>query len=644
VRRVRERQLEEAEAALEGLEKTRKVVEERYRFYRDIKDRIPLEAEQLGRLEEAQDLQELANQAEISVALAAQIPNVTTGVTGMAPVLQATFGGLNVVAGFQAASRLLSWRAGNESYKANMAAIRGAWARRSEDWKREERLAQRELEQIDKQIAAARIRIEIAKLELTHHERQIENAVAVEEFLRDKFTNEELYGWMISQTAAVYFQAYKLAYDLAKRAELAYRYERGLTSSDFIQPAYWEDLRRGLMAGDRLGLDLRRLESAYLDQNRREYELTKHISLAEHDPFALLKLRETGKCELSIPEWAFDLDHPGHYFRRIKTVSVTASGVTGPYAGVNGRLTLRKSTIRCKSTLIGTEYLRQSENEDSRFIDDYTTQAIVTSTGQADSGLFELNLRDERLLPFEGAGADSAWEIELDPEHNRLDSNGLTDVVLHLRYTAREGGAQLRDAAKTALQQSAAPPPDSIKRFRLISVKRDFPDDWHAFQETVPADAQGRELKLPISRRQFERILGRSDVRVIQVDIFTKWVERLRPITPGPGPRFFVEVPEMDPEEPLGGLDLVTTDYEHLTTTSVTSIDWPVRDRDDPDFSHLSIAAKRGENPQGSLPEGALEGDPDEDESLLLKGDALEDLWLVLTYTLAPPPAPGGEP
>jgi hypothetical protein len=40
-------------------------------------------------------------------------------------------------------------------------------------------------------------------------------------------------------------------------------------------------------------------------------------------------------------------------------------------------------------------------------------QSIATSSGQADSGLFELNFRDERYLPFEGAGAISRWRLEL---------------------------------------------------------------------------------------------------------------------------------------------------------------------------------------------------------------------------------------
>ena len=50
----------------------------------------------------------------------------------------------------------------------------------------------------------------------------------VDEFMRDKFTNQELYDWMVGQIAGIYFQSYQLAYDVAKRAERAYRYELGL--------------------------------------------------------------------------------------------------------------------------------------------------------------------------------------------------------------------------------------------------------------------------------------------------------------------------------------------------------------------------------------------------------------------------------
>ena len=101
-------------------------------------------------------------------------------------------------------------------------------------------------------------------------------------YLRNKYTNKELYVWMLSQISAVFFQSYKLAYDMAKRAEKAYRFERGVTSSNFIQFGYWDSLRKGLLSGERLHLDLKRMEIAYMDQNKREYEIMKQISMVLH--------------------------------------------------------------------------------------------------------------------------------------------------------------------------------------------------------------------------------------------------------------------------------------------------------------------------------------------------------------------------
>jgi len=61
----------------------------------------------------------------------------------------------------------------------------------------------------------------------------------------------------------------------------------------------------------------------YHDLNQREYELTKHISLLQVDPLALLQLRMTGSCIIRLPETLFDMDNPGHFFRRIKSVALS---------------------------------------------------------------------------------------------------------------------------------------------------------------------------------------------------------------------------------------------------------------------------------------------------------------------------------
>ena len=68
---------------------------------------------------------------------------------------------------------------------------------RAHEWTLQNNMAAREIMQIDKQIIAAEIRREIARHELRNHRRQMENALEVEDFMRDKYTNQELYSWMV---------------------------------------------------------------------------------------------------------------------------------------------------------------------------------------------------------------------------------------------------------------------------------------------------------------------------------------------------------------------------------------------------------------------------------------------------------------
>ena len=49
---------------------------------------------------------------------------------------------------------------------------------------------------------------------------------------------------------------------------------------------------------------------AYHENNKREYELTKHVSLRQLNPLALLALKATGTCEVTIPEWVSTLTTP----------------------------------------------------------------------------------------------------------------------------------------------------------------------------------------------------------------------------------------------------------------------------------------------------------------------------------------------
>src|SRR5439155_25415079 len=109
-----------------------------------------------------------------------------------------------------------------ESYKANTASIKGGYERRSAEWDFQVTTATKELAQLDKQIAAAQLRVDIANEELTNHNTQVDNATAVYDLMKSKYTNQDLYSWMVTQISSLYFQSYQLAYNLAKRAERCY--------------------------------------------------------------------------------------------------------------------------------------------------------------------------------------------------------------------------------------------------------------------------------------------------------------------------------------------------------------------------------------------------------------------------------------
>ena len=127
-------------------------------------------------------------------------------------------------------------------------------------------------------------------------------------------------------------------------------------------------------------------------------------------------------------------------------------------------------------------YARSIENDDPRFTDSFgAIQSIVTSSAQNDSGMFETNLRDERYLPFEGAGVISSWRIELPSKFRQFDYDTISDVILHIRYTSREGGKLLKTSAvknTEGLVKDAA----AAGSVRLFSVRHEFPTEWAKFK------------------------------------------------------------------------------------------------------------------------------------------------------------------
>lgn len=366
----------------------------------------------------------------------------------------------------------------------------GTWDRRSQEWKHQVDVIMLEIQQIKRQSLAAERRRDVALRELNNHQRQMEHAAEVQDFLRNRFTKQELYLFLQQETATLYRQAYNLATKTAREAQQAFWYERGDSRRNFLQEVMWNSLHEGLMAGERLDMALHTMDHAYMELNCREYELTKQLSLRLQFPLAFLQLKTCGYCEIEIPEWMFDLDYPSHYMRRIRNISLSVPCVAGPYTGVHCRAQLLSSSIRYAPLLPGPEAcccdkkLKQHCDHDPYLIKRYSgTEAIATSEALDDDGLFELNFRDERYLPFEFCGAVSKWRIELPPENNMFDFGSLTDFVMRLNYTAREGGPDL-GRMKSGLARERVPG----NGLRYFDVRHEFQDAWKVFAGSSSTD------------------------------------------------------------------------------------------------------------------------------------------------------------
>ena len=136
--------------------------------------------------------------------------------------------------------------------------------------------------------------------------------------------------------------------------------------------------------------------------------------------------------------------------------------------------------------------------DDDRFIqNNIPVRAVAASSAQNDSGVFELSFRDDRYLPFEGAGAISQWSLELfsdapsnnpDPANpdfgkplRQFDYGTITDAIVHLRYTARETRRRLFKNEAIAHLRASLAENGAAPSLRLFNLRQEFPTPWHRF-------------------------------------------------------------------------------------------------------------------------------------------------------------------
>ncbi|MEU4233734.1 hemopexin repeat-containing protein [Nonomuraea sp. NPDC026600] len=458
----------------------------------------PLEHGQLAMMSTGAALHVLAAILKTGAAFAYPAPQVTAGPF----ILGTEWGGEQVGRALDKAGEVSESSAEGLSMIGEALGLRAQHERSVEDWKLQRAIADSDVLQIGYQITAAQHRLESARQELKITEQEIAHNASTATFMRNKFTGAELYGWLSARLSGLCFQAYQLAYDAARSAEAAYRFERGVRDGEpeLIRPAYWESRRSGLQAAESLGTDLERLGQTYLTGNVRGLEITKKVSLLELDPVALLRLRSGRRCEFTLGEDLFSRDFPGHFLRQIRTVSVTFTDAAGGQLGLNATLTQLTSKTVLEADSKAVKHLLDPQGEAPATVrgDWRPSQRVALSQVEypmENNGLFELRYDDERYLPFEGTGAVSTWRLELGGGTQGIAAAGaLTDVVLTVRYTAEYGGEVFAESVKGMLRPYTAA--------HLVDVAHDFPKEWAAF-------VGGDRLVLPLSPDLFPGMSSR---------------------------------------------------------------------------------------------------------------------------------------
>ncbi|MEO6677070.1 MAG: hypothetical protein ABIO21_06830 [Pseudomonas sp.] len=332
------------------------------------------------------------------------------------------------------------------------------YRRRRGEWALQRDQALAEVRAIDEQIVAQTHAVTAARINLEQTLKANSQALKLHNFMIKRATNADLYGWLLGQIKALFYQAYDAVVSLCLSAQASLSAETGDYDSPIPLPQVWQDSRHGLMSGEHWRGYLMRMEREYLQRFERRLELTKTISLRQlfNDPMdpqpgfnnwaaALAELQRAGTLEFRFTQLLFDRDYPGHYCRQISSIDVYCPVVAGPFENVKATLLQISSMTATKPSTRSVEYLHFPDGEVAPadvLFNLRSGQQIGVSAGIADSGLVTRKPEEGLLNPFECTGAVSRWTLNC-PWPGKAAQQAmlasLTDVIVEVRYTAKVG-------------------------------------------------------------------------------------------------------------------------------------------------------------------------------------------------------------
>ncbi len=335
----------------------------------------------------------------------------------------------------------------------------------------------------------------------------------VADFLTNKFTSAELYGWMSRQLERVYDFFLQQATGMAKLAESQLAFERQEPRQGYIKDDYWAPPtegtglktqapdRKGLTGSSRLLQDIVQLEQFAFDTNRRKLHVSKTLSLSRLVPAEFQRFRESGVLVFATPMEMFDRDFPGHYLRLIARVHTSVIAVIPNPQGICATLASSGvSRVVIGGPMFQTVPLRRDP------------ETVALSAPINASGISDLQQTPgETYLPFEGHGVDTTWEFRMPKAANQFDYGTIADVLVTIEYTALHSF----DYREQVIRELSP----LVRADRGFSLRHDFAEAWEALtRPELVAPAEQMAVTIEIDRGHFPPNL--EDLRIEQVLLY----------------------------------------------------------------------------------------------------------------------------
>ena len=243
----------------------------------------------------------------------------------------------------------------------------------------------------------------------------------------------------------------------AERA-LAFEQDREL---GIIAFDYFPRNLRGVSGADLLQLHLAELEAARIQGLTQTIPVKQTVSLAGDFPVQFGQLKKTGACRFATSEEPLRLVYPGVYGYRVRNITVAAN-YAEPIQAHRGLFSNQGVSLVTRDKA-GTAHTLV------RYPD-----ALPLSEFRMRNDMWVFDLPDETLLPFEGSGIETIWELSLSKIGNANGFESMTDMLItfdmrasYSAFLEKEHIAALPNSANRSVLVSAnAMNPGALAKFR----------------------------------------------------------------------------------------------------------------------------------------------------------------------------------